>query len=226
MVAGPEDSGGKQEVYIISLTDAPGRTPDYITTYLSFKGMNLKEILLPSTRPSSSSVASVPRGEAVGDQFERWPADKNALVDAFLKLYDLSFSSNEEVSVPLRQGIRLNAKIDRLFEFGGKKIALVFQLIGDEVEKALERHGIRAIHFDLSSLTSRELISRLLNILGERTAYREHRFPATEGGAKDKVVLTITGFFLPNRSLLLTDREIPKDLRRFFAEKGLRLVHF
>jgi hypothetical protein len=226
MVAGPEDTGGNQEVYIISLTDVPNKTPEYITSYLSLKGMKLKDILLPSARPSNSSVASAPTGQAVGDQFESWPADKNALVDAFLRFHDLSFSSNEEVSVALREGIRMDMKVDRLFEVGGKKIALIFQLVGEDVKKALESNGIRAIEFDLRSVSSRELILRLLDTLGERTAYREHQFPATEGGAKDKVVLTVSGFFLPNRSLLLTDREVPKDLRGFFAQKGLRLVRF
>lgn len=227
MVTGPEESGGKQEVYIISLTDAPSKTPDYITNYLSFKGMNLKEILLPSSPLSGSSLTSGPRGQGVEGQFESWPADKNALLDAFLRIYGVPFSRGEQFSVSLREGIRMDTKIDRLFESGGKKIALVFRAIGDDVKRALlEKQGIRTIEFDLPSLSSRELISRLLDALGERTAYREHRFPATEGGAKNKVVLTVTGFFLPNRSLLLTDREIPKDLRRFFSEKGLRLVHF
>jgi len=89
-----------------------------------------------------------------------------------------------------------------------------------------EREGLRVIEIDLAAFSSRELIARLLEFLGEKTAYREHRFSATEGGAKDKIVLSLAGFFLVHRSLFLTDRAIPARLQKFFGEKGLRVVYF
>lgn len=227
MVTAPEDSSGKQEVLIINLTDLSGKTPDYLRDYLSLKGMNLKEILLPSAPLSSPSVASGGGRQVTGNPIESWPGDKGALVDALLKNYEITFSSAQQLSVSLREGIRLDTKIDRLFDLGGKKVALLFHAVGEEVKRALlEREGIRAVEVDIQSLSSREVVSRLLEILGERTAYREHRFPAVEGGVRDKMVLSVSGFFLANRSLLLTDREIPKGLQRFFAEKGLRVVRF
>ena len=119
----------------------------------------------------------------------------------------------------------MDMKVDRFFEIGGKKFVLLFR--ADEVKRALlEREGITAFELDLESLSSRELIARLLQALGEEAVYREHRFPATAGGAKDRLLLTVSGFFLPDRSTLLTDREIPGDLLQFFADKGIRVVYF
>lgn len=227
MVTPPEQGGGKQEVIIISLTDSSSSTPDYLRDYLSLKGMNLKEILLPSFPLSSAPVALASKGAAAGSPIENWPRDKGALIDSLLKSYGIAFSSAQQVSVALREGIRLDTKLDRVFEFGGKKTALLFRAVGDEVKRALmEREGIRATEIDLQALSSREVISRLLELLGEKTAYREHRFPATEGAAREKLVVSVAGFFLANRSLLLTDREVPKGVQRFFAEKGLRIVRF
>ena len=227
MVAAPEESGGRQEVLIINLTDDPGRTPDYLKDYLSLKGMSLKEILIPSSPFPRVPAAPAVKGQEVESRVESWPREKGALVDALLKSYEISFSSGEQLSVPLREGIRLDAKIDRRFEIGGKKVALFFRAVGEELKRALqEREGLRVIEIDLAALSSRELIARLLEFLGEKTAYREHRFSATEGGAKDKIVLSLAGFFLVHRSLFLTDRAIPAHLQKFFGEKGLRVVYF
>ena len=226
MVTTPEQGGGKQEVIIISLTDSASSTPDYLRDYLSLKGMNLKEILLPSF-PLSAPIPMASKGTTAGSPIENWPRDKGALVDSLLKNYGIAFSSDQQVSVALREGIRLDTKLDRVFEFGGKKTALLFRAVGDEVKKALmEREGIRATELDLQGLSSREVIARLLGLLGEKAAYREHRFPASEGAAREKMVISVAGFFLANRSLLLTDREVPKGVQRFFAEKGLRVVRF
>jgi len=99
--------------------------------------------------------------------------------------------------------------------------------VGDAVKKALqEKEGIRAIEMELQSASSREIIARLLEAFGERATYRENRFPAIEGGARDKLVLAVAGFFLADRAVLLTDREIPKELELFFEEKGLKVVYF
>jgi len=227
MVTAPEESGGRQEVLIINLTDDPGRTPDYLKDYLSLKGMSLKEILIPSSPFPRIPATLAVKGPEVESRVESWPREKGALVDALLKSYEISFSSGEQLSVPLREGIRLDAKIDRRFEIGGKKVALFFRAVGEELKRALqEREGLRVIEIDLAALSSRELIARLLEFLGEKTAYREHRFSATEGGAKDKMVLSLAGFFLVHHSLFLTDRVIPARLQKFFGEKGLRVVYF
>lgn len=227
MFTGQEDKGTRQEVWIISLTDAAGKTPDYLTEYLTFRGMNLKEIILPSSPVSPSSVARGIGTPRTGNVIASWPSDKRALVDAFLETYQIPYSSDREASVLLRKGIRMDIKIDRLFEYAGTKFALFFRPAGDEVKRSLEeKEGVKAIDLDLASVSTRSLIARLLQGVGDSAPYREHRFPAVEGGAKDRLVLAVWGFYLPNRSLFLTDREIPRDLQRFFAEKGLRVVYF
>jgi hypothetical protein len=117
--------------------------------------------------------------------------------------------------------------MDRFFERGGRKFGIFFRPVGDEIRKALKKSGdITPIALDLESLSSREILSLILTGLGERAPYKEHRFPVVEEGPKDKLVLTVSGFFLPDRSLLLTDRTIPGDLQRFFFEKGLRVIYF
>lgn len=226
MVAAPEESGGGQAVWIINLTDGAGKTPDYLREYLSLRGMNLKEILVPASSPSPSPPA---QGAQPGTekQIEAWPREKRALVDAFLKGYSASLSVDRPIVLSLREGIRMDLKMDRFFDSGGKKFAVFFRSIGDEAKKALEQaEGVKPIELDLAALSARDLISRLAAGLGESAVYREHRFSAIEGAAKDRVVFTVPGFFFSSRSLLLTDREIPKDLHRFFFDRGLRVVYF
>ena len=226
MMAAPEESGGGQAVWIIALTDGPGKTPDYLREYLSLRGMNLREVLVPASSPSPPSLSQSAQA-GTEKQIEVWPREERALVDAFLKSYPVSFSVDRQVVLSLREGIRMDLKMDRSFESGGKKFAVFFRQIGDEAKKALEQgEGVKPIELDLGSLSSRDLISRLMAGLGESAVYREHRFSAVEGPAKDRVVFTVPGFFFSSRSLLLTDREIPKDLHRFFFDKGLRVVYF
>ncbi|MBI2358554.1 MAG: hypothetical protein HYV04_06555 [Deltaproteobacteria bacterium] len=223
MVTGSEQPSGTPEVFIISLTDVHGRTPEYIRTYLSLKGMNLKEILLPS---SPLGPVSLPGGSK-GAEIERWPAEKKAMVDSLLGAYQIAFSADHVITVSVQEGIRLDTKADRYFEAAGRKVAVFFYPVGDAVTKALqEKNGIRAVEMDLQALSSREIIARVLDSLGQRAAYRENRFSATGGGSKDKVVITVPGFLLADRSLLITDREIPRELEPFFAEKALKVVYF
>lgn len=222
-----EEGGGAPQVLIISLTDASGQAPDYLRGYLALKGMTLTEIELPSSRsPAGPSAASSGDGTAQA-RIESWPADKAALIDAFLNDYGISFSSANWLSVTLRDGIRMEAKADRLFEHGGKRVALSFRPVGNDVKKALQQsQGVRVVEMDPATQPSREVIARLLTAVGEPATYREQRFQANDRGPKDKLTLAISGYYLQKRSLLLTDREIPKELERFFFDKGMRVVRF
>ena len=149
------------------------------------------------------------------------------MVDALLLAYGVPFGVAEAVSVKLGDGLTLEARADRVFEARGNKIALFFQLAQPELKKALqEQPGLKAVELDLARLSSREVIGRLLSELGEQANYREHRFPASRGAAQDRLVVTAWGFLLPQRSLFVTDREIPPSLHRFFFDKGLEIVYF
>jgi LysM repeat protein len=227
MVAGLEESGGKQDVIIINLTDVSGRTPDYLRDYLSLRGMSLKEVLLPGLSLPTPPAAPASATQPANVPAESWPRDRSGLADALLKSFGIDFTSARQISVTLREGIRLDIKVDRLFDWDGNKIALVFRPVGEEAKKALqEREKVRVVELDFASLSSRDLLARLLNLLGEKSTYREHRFYAVEGAAKDRMVVSVAGFMLPSRSLLLTDREIPKGVHGLFVEKGIRVVRF
>jgi hypothetical protein len=227
MVTSPEEHTGKQAMWIISLTDKESEVPTYIKDYLSLKGVNIEEILL---HPGPVSVTSDPvKSRSGGTQrgINSWPRDKRALVDALLKTYQITFSSDTETSLSLKEGMRVDAKIDRLFEFGTRKYAILFRKVGQEMRMAIERdEGIVPIELDLESLSSRELIAGVLQGLGEPVAYQENRFPVNKDEPIDKLVFTVLGFYLPDRSLLLTDQQIPEDLQTFFYEQGLQLISF
>jgi hypothetical protein len=227
MVTAPEDGAAMAQVMVVSLSDAPSQTPDYLKDYLSTKGMSLKEVLLPRANPPAAAAAPQPASD-VNKSFrvEKWPNNGPALVDALLADYGIAATSGASVSVTLRDGIRMDTKADRMFEYGGKKVALSFRMLGDDVTKPLEQSdGLRVIELDLGKLSSRDLVGRVLAALGESAAYREQRFAANDR-AKEKLSLAVSGYYLPERSLLITDRDIPKDLERFFGDKGMRVVKF
>ncbi|MEE8075969.1 MAG: LysM peptidoglycan-binding domain-containing protein [Candidatus Binatia bacterium] len=227
MVTNPDEGGARQEMWIINLTDGSDPTPDYLRDYLALKGMNLREVLLPAS-PVFPGTAPLKRNyQGAGNQIQTWPRDKKALVDKLLQTYQISFKTKHQISFSLRKGMRLVTIMDRFFEYGGRKYGIFFRPVGEEVSKTLERKmDIIPIVLELESLSSRQILTVMLAGLGEGSGYQEHRFPVMEKGPKDKLVLTVSGFFLGDRSLLLTDRTIPEDLQRFFFEKGLRVVYF
>lgn len=227
MVTNPDEGGARQEMWIINLTDGSEPTPDYLRDYLALKGMNLREVLLPAS-PVFPGIAPLKRTyQAAGNQIQTWPRDKKALVDKLLQTYQISFKTQHQISFSLRKGMRLVTIMDRFFKHGGRKYGIFFRPVGEEVRKTLERKmDIIPIVLELESLSSRQILTVMLAGLGEGSGYQEHRFPVMEKGPKDKLVLTVSGFFLDDRSLLLTDRTIPEDLQRFFFEKGLRVVYF
>jgi hypothetical protein len=48
----------------------------------------------------------------------------------------------------------------------------------------------------------------------------------TKGGKQDRLVLSVHGFYLPVRSVILTDRKIPHELQRFFSDQGIHVSYF
>jgi len=227
MVTTPEQGSGKSEMWIISLSDGARRTPEYLQNYFSLKGMNLKEVLLPSPPGLPSSAPANSSMKNIGVSVETWPKDKEALVDRFLESYSIVAKKDQRISLLLKEGIRLETKVDRIFEHRGKQNGIVFHTLGEEVKKALlEKEGIKAIELDFDGISTRSVLGRLLISVGELVSYESHLFPALDGGAKERMVLEIPGFYLPRRLAFLTDREIPKELQPFFSAKGIRLIFF
>ena len=226
MALAPEQSNRTQEIYVISLTEDAGEIPEYLKSQLQKNGLYLKDILVPGSQSQAATQAQ-PELKDVRSQVKSWPRDKREMVDALLLSFGVPFGVAENISVKLRDGLRIDTRTDRVFELAGKKTALFFQHPDPEIVKALkETQGVRAVELDLSNLSSREVIGRVLTVLGDQTAYREHRFTAASGAAKDRLTVTAWGFHLPRHSMFVTDRQIPAGLHRFFFEKGLEIVYF
>ena len=220
-------AGGNQEMWIISLADDSNKTPDYLREYLSVRGMKLKEIVVPGA-PLEKKSLSLPKKAVVNPQpIEVWPSDKEVLIDTILETYAIEFTTAHDMTVSLREGMRLNTTVDRWFTLEDKTFGVFFGKVGPEVKQALRKKGeIKVVELDLESLSAREILSTLLVAIGKGTTYQKHRFPTADLGPKDKLVLSVPGFFLPTRPILVTDKTIPQDLHRFFHEKGIRVVYF
>jgi hypothetical protein len=223
----PEQSNRTQDVFVINLTEGPGEIPDYLKSQLAKRGLHLRDVRLASTtvQQTTSERPQAPK-DFVG-QTRNWPRDKKEMVDALLLSFNIPFGVAETLSVDLGEGLRVDARIDRIFEQSGKRTALFFQRADPDIRKALQdKQGVRTIELDVGSLSSRDLITRTLNMLGDQASYREHRFPAAYGSASERLTITAWGFHLAARSMFVTDRQIPPSLHRFFFEKGLEIVYF
>ncbi len=226
MALAPEESNKPQQLFIINLTDDVSEIPDYLKAQLVKHGLHLKDVLLPSSAMPQRSETQSAANEKVAPA-KVWPRDKKEIVDALLLSVGVPFGVAETLSVELQSGLRIDTRIDRIFELGGKRTALFFQRSDPDIKKTLQdKEGVRSVDLEIGTLSSREIISRLLNLLGDPAAYREHRFGAAGGAAQDRLTVTAWGFHLPKRSLFITDRPIPMPLHRFFFEKGLEIVYF
>ena len=222
----PEENNKPQEILVINLTDQAAAIPPYLLAQLESRGLQMRDVVVTSPGSTPGAVAAIEPREFF-TQTKTWPRDKKEMVDSLLLAYGVPFGVAETVSVKVSDGLTLEARADRVFEARGNKIALFFQRAQPELKKALqEKPGVKTVELDIAALSSRELIGRLLSELGGQANYREHRFPAARGAAQDRLVVTAWGFLLPNRSLFVTDREIPPSLHRFFFDKGLEIVYF
>ena len=231
MVLAPEESHKAQEVYIISLTDSPDEIPEYLRSQLALKGLHLKDVLIASGAPKAPApkilVVAHRESDESTNQIKIWPRDKTEIVDALLLAHGISFGVAETLSIDLRDGLRMETRSDRVFDLRGQRTAIFFQRTDPEIKKALqEKQGVKTVELEIASLSSREIIGKLLNILGDQAAYREHRIPAANGSNQERLTLNAWGFLLSKPSMFITDREIPQPLHRFFFEKGLEIVYF
>ncbi len=226
MALAPEESNKPQEVFVINLSDDGVEIPEYLRAQLAKKGLHLKDILLsPTANPERREDKSVAKSFVTPAKV--WPRDKKDIVDNLLFAFGIPFGVAETLSVELQNGLRIDARTDRVFELSGKRVALFFQKSDAEIRQTLQdKDGVRTVEIEIASLTSREVISRLLSLLGAQVTYSEHRFAAAGGSAQDRLTVTAWGFHVPKRSLFITDRQIPAALNRFFSEKGLEIVYF
>jgi hypothetical protein len=179
--------------------------------------------------PSAKSNFGLEKGDPKAAIAEaRWlPRDKREIVDSLLLSYGIPFGVKVGLSWELGQGLKVETACDRVFEWRGQQTAVFFQRVGSEMKKSLqEKQDMKIVELDLASMSSRELVGKLLNELGEQASYREQRFPAASGMMQDKFTVITFGFLLPKKAVFMTDREVPEEFRRFFFEKGWQIVYF
>jgi hypothetical protein len=227
MALAPEVSNKTQEVLVVNIADSSDDIPEYVKAALAKQGLYLREIVLGDVadEPGKTKISKDLKGEA--SPARNLPQDKREIVDALLLSFGVAFGVAENISVELRDGLRVDKRVDRLFDLGGKRTALFFQLTDPVIRQALQdKHGIRTVDFNIESLSSRDVIARVLSLLGDRAAYREHRFSAGAGSAQDRLTVKAWGFHVARKAMFVTDRQIPPALHRFFFEKGLEIVYF
>jgi hypothetical protein len=226
MALAPVVSNKTQEVLVINLTGQADEIPEYLSAALAKQGLYLREVVLPGSVNSTAGKRPLkPSNDfrAVRD----WPRDKRELIDALLRSFRIPFGGAETVTVGLDAGLRVDTLVDRVLDIEGKRTGIFFRAVDPEIRRALQdSQGMRTIELDLDKLSSRELIARLLSLLGAPAAYSEHRFAAAQGAAPERLTLKAWGFNLEKKAMFVTDREIPPPLHRFFFEKGLQIVYF
>ena len=227
VVLAPEVSNKTQEMYVINLTEKSNQTPGYLKSELAKKGLHLREVALNTDSLIDPRSPENNQSLITGGQTKSWPRDKQELVDALLLLYGVTFGVAEKLPVDLDNGVQVDVGVDRFFELGGQRTALFFNGGSPEVRKLLEeKQGITPVVLDLASMSTREIITRMLNLLGDPTVYREHRFSAAGDALPDRITIRAWGFQPAKKTIFITDRQIPPALQRFFFEKGLDIVYF
>jgi len=227
MVLAPEVSNKTQEMYVINLAEKSNQTPGYLKSELAKKGLHLREVALKTDDVIDPKTAQAEHSIIAGGQTKRWPRDKQELVDALLLLYGVTFGVAEKLPVDLGNGIEVDVGVDRFFELSGQRTALFFTGGNPEARRVLkEEQGITPVVLDLASMSTREIITRMLNLLGDPTVYREHRFSSGGDALRDRISIRAWCFQPIKKTIFITDRQIPPTLQRFFFEKGLDIVYF
>ena len=227
MIVQPESAGAGEQIWVFLLTSAPEKVPDSLGKYLSSKGVKLAQVFVPA---AVNSPRPVPLGRNFAwiNETENLPKERTGLVDTLLQTCQIAFGRDQDLSIALREGIHLRMKVDRYWESGGKKSGFLFGKLSGDMKKAVEESaGLKLIEIDIKSLSTREIVARVLQGLGESATYAENRFAGSENGRlKESIVLSVRGFLVRNRSLLVTDRVIPSEVERFILNQGIKIAYF
>lgn len=227
VVTTPEQSNKPQQIVVINLSRNRESIPEDLKRHLSSKGLQLNNIALDDGAGTAADSGDPEEPAPAAGSSRALPRNKPELVDALLKTYRISVGGSESLATELHGGLRAEIKADRTCEFNGQRIAIFFRAIDPAIKSALEsREKIKAVELDFASITSRDMIAKILRGIGQPVTYKEHRFAAVKGTLQDRLVVTASGFLLSDRSLFVTDREIPALFQRVFFEKGLDIVYF
>src|SRR5581483_5707992 len=137
MALAPAVNNKTQDVLVINLTEESGELPDYLKAELAKRGLLLREVAL---RPGADEPPAAAREAARSGTapVKSWPREKPEIVDALLLAYGITFGVAENLSVELADGLRVDSRVDRIFESGGQRCALFFRTLAPEIRKSLE----------------------------------------------------------------------------------------
>ena len=227
MALAPAVNNKPQEMMIVNLTHRSGEVPAYLSAELAKLGVHFRDVVVPAATTPAIVPISPQSPQRSVEPARELPKDRRELVDALLTSFQIPLSVAENLSVELRDGLRLETRVDRLFEFEGKRTAIFFRRIDPLVRQRLqEKHNTSTLELEVDSLSSRAIINQVLAALGDQASYGEHRFSAAEGVARDRLTLKAWGFNVRKKPMFVTDRQISPALQRFFFEKGLEIVYF
>ena len=226
MALAPEVSNKTQEVLVVNIADSPDDIPEYVKAALAKQGLYLREIVLADAADEAAKTKISKDLKSESSTVRSLPQDKREIVDALLFSFGVAFGVAENLSVELGNGLRIDKRADRIFDLSARRTALFFQPLDPAIRQALrDKHSIRTVEFDIDALSSRDVIGRILSLLGDEMEYREHRFAAA-GSAPHRLTVKAWGFHVARKAMFVTDRQIPPALHRFFFEKGLEIVYF
>lgn len=212
-------------VWVLTLSDSGQTLPDYLRDYLLARGVKWQEI----ARGDGGRASEEARTSALNLSralVATLPPERAALIDELLRRWGAKPSEKREVSLHLREGIRWSVRFDRVAETKAKKLGVLFRTAHPELKKAFAQSGEWEVVELPPDLAGREVVGRLLAALGEKAAYGTHAFPLVKRDGVEKLTAVARGFFVAERSLLLTDGKMPPALERHLGERGIGIVYF
>jgi hypothetical protein len=228
MALAPAVSNRRQEVMILNLTRRAPELPAYLNAELAKLGVYFHDVVIPTT-PSVPAIVPISAQHSLrsGGPPKELPKDKRELVDALLLFFQVPFRGAENVSVELRDGLRMETLVDRLIDIEGNRTAIFFRRADPVIRQSLqEKHNTKTLELEIDSVSSRAIINHVLAAVGEQSSYTEHRFSMSDSAARERLILKAWGFNVKKKPMFVTDRQIPAALQRFFFEKGLEIVYF
>jgi hypothetical protein len=218
-------AGEEGEIWVLVVSGDGERLAADLSEYLSARGVRWREIVRPDRgRAGGQRPRAAP--SAPPAEIASLPPERVALVDELLRRWGATLRETREVSLSLGEGIRWSVRFDRVAETSTRKLGILFRAVHPELKKAFAQDGGWELVELPPALPPREAVGRLLAALGEKSAYAEHAFPVVKRDGVEKLTFVGRGFFLPRRSLFLTDGKIPPALERHLSESGVGLIYF
>ena len=104
MALAPTVSNKRQEVLVINLTERPNEIPEYLKAELAKKGLQLREVVLPTAAKAAPAPVANEQPKTSPSQVKNWPRDKQEIIDALAVLNALRAAFPPKVISDLHDG--------------------------------------------------------------------------------------------------------------------------